>query len=219
MRALSRPILAVAVVGAALLALPASAAPSAPVVLTDQAGDANGFNDQGLAGQGPEGTAGGPSQAQYDLKTVTLENLGTTTTKKVGKKTVTSFACTGYTATMELAAPPSTSNTLYRVLGKGVVNSSLFWLQFQNNPVGGTTTTLRHSDGTSVTAPLATPAKIEGNKVIFTVLISDLKGAGEKGESTVISALGADVRSSTGVVTLPLWDQIRAGDKTFTVCG
>lgn len=215
---LARPALLLALAAGAALALPASAAPNATVVLTDQAGDANGLNDQGLAGAGPEGTAG-PSQAQYDVVKLTVDNLGTTTTKKVGKKTVSTFTCTGYTATIELSGPPAASNTLYRVLGKGAVNTSLFWLQYQNNPVSGTTTTLRHSDGTSVTTPLSTPAKVEGNKVIFTVLLSDVKAAGEKGAGTPISALGVDVRTSSGAATAPMWDQLRPGDTGFTICG
>lgn len=209
MRFALRPALAAAIVAALAVGVATSSAASAPVVLTDQAGDANAVNDQGQ-GVAP-GSPGPGSQAAYDILSVTLAPL----TKGTGKKA----ECLGYTATMELSAPASTSNTLYRVLGKGSVNTSLFWLQFQNNPIGGTTTTVRYSSGTSMTTGLKNAAKLEGNKVVWTVLLSDLKGTGEKGVGTQITNLGADVRSSTGVVTAPLWDQIPAGDKSFTVCG
>lgn len=199
---------AVALAAAGLLAAAsmAGAAPAKPLVLTDQAGDANGVNGQGLVTEGPEGTAGGPSQAQYDIKSVTFAPL----TK--GK------TCLGYTATMELTGPASLTNTLYRIQGVGSVNTALFWLQFQNNPVGGTSTTIRHSSGTSTTTGLSKAAVVQGNKITWTVTKKDLKATGEKETGTVISALGADVRTSTGVVTVPMWDQIPNGDKSITVC-
>ncbi|HVE74557.1 MAG TPA: hypothetical protein VNA30_05635 [Mycobacteriales bacterium] len=218
---LVRPVAVLALVAAGLLAAPASAAPSAPLVLTDQPGDGNSLNDQGL-GQGPEGTAGPGSQPGLDIKSLTFANYGVTTTKttvnkKTKKKVTTStFDCQGYTATLELSGPP-TDHTVYRIMGKGAVNTVSFWVNFDINAAFGTTTSIRYSSGTAKTHDLSIPAKVEGNKVTYTVSLKDLKATGEKGAGTVLSALGMQVRTSTAV-TAPVWDQIRATDKDFVVC-
>lgn len=210
-----RPALGLALVATAVLSLSASAAPSKAVVLTDQAGDANGLHDQG---QGvSSGTATPGSQAGKDVLSVTLAPTTTSTTVVKNKKKVTTTTCTGYTAVLELSAPP-TANTVYRVLGTTAKNTALFWLQHDNNPVGGTRTSLRHSDGTAVITTIA-PAKVDGSKIVFTVTEKDLKTAGEKLGSLKVLGLGADVRSSTGVATVPSWDVIPEDDaKTFSPC-
>jgi hypothetical protein len=204
---LLRPAVAVAAVTAAVLATSASAAPNA-ITLTDVKGDANAVNGQGVApGQGDR--SGPVQKADSDLVSVTLASTGTKAKK--------GFACTGFTATVELAAPAG-SASVYRVLGTGVTNASQFWLQYSNAPTG-VTTVMRHNDGAAKTTPLSTPAKLEGNKVIFTVLEKDLKAAGEKLATFKMSALGADVRTSTGAATVPSWDNIDADEsKSFSPC-
>jgi hypothetical protein len=196
---LLRPATGLALVSAAVLSLSASAA-TKPLVLTDAKGDAF-LNDQGT---GTFGSASGPSQDSKDIVSLTLAPLP-------GK------ACTGYTAVVELAGAPS-SNTVYRVLGTTAKNTSLFWLQYDNNPVNGTRTLLRFSDGTSQTVPLSTPAKVDGGKIIFTVLDKDAKAAGEKLASLKINAPGVDVRTSTGALTVPSYDTLDNEDKSFKVC-
>jgi hypothetical protein len=198
-----RPVLAVAVAGAVSLAVSASAA-SAPLVLTDAKGDANGVNGQGVADQN-----GQPGPGSQDGKDI----LGLTLTPTGGKK------CTGYTAVVELAAAP-TSNTHYRVLGTTAKNTSLFWLQYDNNPLAGTTSVLRYNDGSGAkVVDLSTPVKVAGSKLTFTVTAKDLKAAGEKLAGLAVLAPGVDVRTSTGRATVPSWDVLPESDKSFKPCG
>jgi hypothetical protein len=196
---LIRPAAALALTSAAVLSLSASAA-TKPLVLTDPKGDAF-LSDQGT---GTFGSAPGPSQDSKDVVSLTMAPLP-------GK------ACTGYTAVVELAGAPS-NNTVYRVLGTTAKNTSLFWLQYDNNPAGGTTSRLRFSDGTSSSVDLSTPAKVDGSKIIFTVLEKDVKAAGEKLASLKIDLPAVDIRTSTGVVTVPSYDSLDNEDKSFRVC-
>ena len=200
---LLRSATGLAFVSAAVLSLSASAA-TKPLVLKDAAGDANAVNGQGVV-SGQNGQTGPGSQPGKDVLSLTMAPLP-------GKN------CTGYTAVVELAAAP-TSNTVYRVLGNTATNASLFWLQYDNNPVGGTTSRLRYNDGSgSKSIDLATPVKVDGSKLLFTVLEKDLKAANEKLAAIKIEAPGVDVRSSTGVATVPSWDVLPAADQSFKVC-
>jgi len=196
---LVRPAAGLALVSAVVLSLSASAA-TKPLVLTDPKGDAF-LTDQGT---GTFGGVPGPSQDSKDVVSMTMAPLP-------GK------ACTGYTVVVELAGAPS-SNTVYRVLGTTAKNTSLFWLQYENNPVAGTRTQLRFSDGTSVAVPLTTPAKVEGSKITYTVLEKDVKAAGEKLASLKIDAPAVEVRTSTGAATVPAHDALENADKAFKVC-
>ena len=197
---LLRPAAGVALLSAAVLSLSASAA-TAPLVLTDPKGDAF-LTDQST---GTFGSVPGPSQDSKDVVSLTMAPLP-------GK------ACTGYTAVVELAGAPS-SNTVYRVLGTTVKNTAIFWLQYDNNPVNGTRTQLRFSDGTSQSVALSTPAKVAGNKITFTVLDKDVKAAGEKLATLKIDAPGVDIRTSTGAATVPGHDALDNEEKSFKVCG
>lgn len=201
---LLRPALGLALLSAATLAASASAAPK-PLVLTDPKGDANGVHDQGTGTFGT-GSPGPGSQDGKDFLSLTLAPLP-------GK------TCTGYTAVIELAGPP-TANSVYRVLGTTTKNSSLLWLQYDNNPVGGTTSKIRWNDGSgALSADLATPAKVDGSKITLIVTAKDLKAAGEKLAGLQVQAPGLDVRSSTGVVTAPSYDVLENEDKSFKPCG
>lgn len=199
MRLPLRSAVAVAAAATAVLATSSSAA-TKPLVLTDPKGDAF-LTDQGT---GTFGGVPGPSQASKDVVSLTMAPLP-------GKK------CTGYSVVLELAGAPST-NTVYRVLGTTAKNTSLFWLQYDNNPVNGTRTQLRYSDGTSVAVPLTTPAKVDGSKITFTVLEKDVKTAGEKLSALTIQAPGVDIRTSTGAATVPAHDSLDNEDKSFKVC-
>lgn len=192
-----------ALVSAAALALSASAA-TKPLVLTDAKGDANAVHGQNaVAGQ--NGQPGPGSQNSKDILSLTLAPLP-------GK------ACTGYTAVVELAGAPST-NTVYRVLGTTGVTTSWWWLQYDNNPVGGTTSRIRYTEGTSAKfVDLSTPVKVDGSKLTWTVLAKDVKAANENLTSLKIAAPNVDIRTSTGVFTAPSWDVLVNGDKDFKVC-
>ena len=199
-----RSALGLALASAAVLAVSASAAP-APLVLTDAKGDANALNGQAIV-PGQNGQPGPGSQDGKDVLALTLTPAG-------GKK------CTGFKAVVELVAAP-TSNTVYRVLGTTAKNTSLFWLQYDSNPRDGSTSRLRYNDGSGAKfVELATPVKVDGSKLVFTVTEKDLKGAGEKLAGLAIQGAGVDVRTSTGVVTVPSWDVLPATDKAFKPCG
>lgn len=196
---LLRPAAGLALASAAVLALSAGAA-TKPLALKDAAGDANALNGQGILDDA--GRPGPGSQPGKDILSLTMA-------------TIPGKTCTGYTAVVELAAPP-TSNTIYRVLGTTAKNDRLFWLQYDSNQVRGTTTTLRSGEGTNA---LATPAKVDGSKIIITVTEKDLKTAGENLKGLTVIAPGVDVRSSTGVLTVPSWDVLTNDAVNFKACG
>lgn len=204
---LARPVLGAALAGALALAMSASASTAGPLALTDAKGDGNGVNDGGT-GLGPEGAPGPGSRAGVDIVSLTLAN----TVVGKGKKAT----CDGFTATLELSGPPEASNTLYRVQGTGAVNSGRFWLRHLNNPVDGTKTTLQHEGEALATIPIA-PAKIDGNKIIFTVTAKDIKATGEKA-GFMYAAPAVDVRGSSGAAFAPVWDQLLNEEKSFKTC-
>jgi len=204
---LLRPATGLALLSAAVLALSASAATPAPLTLTDAKGDGNGVNDAGT-GLGLEGAPGPGSRAGVDVVSLTLAN---TVVGRGSKAT-----CNGFTATLELSGPPEASNTLYRVQGTGALNSGRFWLRHLNNPVDGTRTTLQYESDAVTTMPIA-PAKIDGNKIIFTVTAKDIKATGEKAGFTY-NAPSVDIRASSGAVFAPVWDQLLNEEKSFKTC-
>ena len=207
---LVRPSLALAAVAAVVLASGATAAPNT-LTLEDVKGDANLINGQGFA-PGVGDQSGPVQKADSDIISMTLASTGTTKTVK-GKKV---FTCTGFTATLELAAPAA-ANTLYRVQAAGIANPTMFWLQYSTAPTG-TRTTIRHTNEADTTTPIA-DAKIDGNKVIFTVTEKDLKTTGEKLDKFSMSNVGVDVRTASGVLTAPQWDAIDRDDtKSFSPC-
>ncbi|HEU0131609.1 MAG TPA: hypothetical protein VFQ85_11540 [Mycobacteriales bacterium] len=207
----------------------APAAPPKPLVVTDAAGDANAINGAGVVSGGgvPEGVPTDPaSMAAYDIRSVTFAATGKVTSKKVRGKTVKTFGCTGYTVAMEMAGTPSTTATLYRVQAQTPLHST-FWLQFSNPAGGETSSVLRFNVPASPTDPTATtksvplvnPAKVVGNKVVFTVTAADLGKAGEKLGRATITNIGADVRTATPRATAPMWDQlVTDGSQVWRVC-
>lgn len=205
-------------------AAPPAAAPK-PLVVADLTGDANAVNDGGLLNGDPipSGTKTDPaSMAAFDIKNFSIAATGAMATRKVGKKKVKYFNCTGYTATIELAAAPQTTASLYRVQAATQKLEQL-WLEFRN-PAGGTQSTkLRYTDPASVSGTssidLKVPAKVQEAKVIFTVGAADLKAVGEALGKTVVSALKVDVRSHLNAVTLPMWDEALADEAAaWKVC-
>lgn len=215
---LTRPALVMAAIGIAASSsfgahAAAPAASPTPLVLTDQSSDANGLNDQGLLGAGPEGTATPASEASLDIVKATLQNTGTT--KKVKKKSV--FTCTGFTITLEYAGAinPQTP-AIYRLLGNTTVNDGVFQIYYNNGPTGGVTETRYGAGDADDTTALATPAKIEGNKIVLTVTKGDMATFGEKAGG-VITSFGIDTRISSGVITAPQMDQL-VTDQTFQMC-
>ena len=186
-----------ALLAAVALATAASAAP-APLVLTDPAGDANGAD----LGPGPG------SQGSKDIVSLRLARLPGTT-------------CTGYTAVIELAAPPA-DNSHYRVRGTTRVNSEAFWASYSTNPLTGTRTSLKASDGDlgdNTGFALVTPAKVAGTTITITVLERDLEAVGEKAADLAISGVSGEARTHSGLVVAPQWDRTREAAKPFRPCG
>lgn len=217
---ITRPALAVAAVAALTLGLlPAEAAP-ATVVLKDAVGDANAVNGQGFGDVigTPTDTSTGPaSVAALDIVSVTLASTGTTRKVKQGKKVVSVFDCTGFTATLELGAAPFAS-AIYRITGVGVNNGSIFWLNFTSDPVEGQRGYLQFDGGSSDPLSSSTvdvPFKVEGSKVVFTVSSSTLKAAGEKLTSFTWSGIGGHSRTSLVAVVVPQVDELVPTDAGF----
>ncbi|HVF03314.1 MAG TPA: hypothetical protein VNA20_00600 [Frankiaceae bacterium] len=208
-------------------AAPPAAAPK-PLVVTDQTGDANAVNDAGLLNGDPipSGTKTDPaSLAQFDVKSFSIGATGAMATRKVGKKKVKYFNCTGFTATIELADAPSTTASLYRVQA-ATQKLSQFWLEFRNPAGGAQSTKLRFTAVDPVTGQSSTksvdlkvPAKVVESKVVFTVGATDLKQAGEALGKTILSAMAVDVRSHLNAATLPMWDEAVADEAAaWKVC-
>lgn len=216
---LVRPALAVAAAGSLLaLAVPSQAATPAykpkTLALTDDAGDGNGLNDQGLGLSDQNAPAAG-----YDgFDIVKLEYAGTGTMIKKGR--VYLPQCTGFTVKMTFAGAVG-PQTIIRVTGVGVNNDARWWIQQE-----GTASTIRygHSDAAEATGStddqiaLSTPAKVDGNTITWTVKEADVKATGEILQKFSVSGVGASVRLTTGVVTAPQWDAIPEGDALFKAC-
>lgn len=206
MKLSTRPVVAL-VAAASLLGGAAAAGAAGPVSLkiSDAAGDANAFNDQG-SGDLPVANPGAGSQAGKDILEVTY-----TGTKK-GK------ACTGFTATLKLAGPPE-ANTLYRLRGTGTFNTNIWWLQYN-----GATTTVRWSSDpdeplASGSGALKSPVVIAGSTITWKVTEADLKMTGEKLAAFVLTGPGSDIRTQTPAVTAPQWDALPSDTATsFKPC-
>lgn len=203
---LVRPVLALTSGLALALGSTASFAAAKPAVLnlTDPAGDANALNGQGGVTGDPFNGTGTPVGSQAD-KDIVSEVFTSTYAKK---------ACTGFTVDLTFTGTPGT-NTNFRVLGTGPVNTSTWWLTYN-----GTRSYIRYSAGTAASADLATPVVVKDKTVTFTVLEADLKATGESLKSFVLTGPGADIRTLVpgAGVTLPMWDTLPESDKTFKPC-
>ena len=206
---LSRPAVAVALLSSVALAMSASAAPAAPVVIEDVASDANLLNPQifnvPAAGNGQATPVG--SQAGFDINSVTLTN---TYTK--GKKPT----CTGFTMEMKLAAPPADSGR-FRLSGDTPTNTAFFIIEYDS---GQKTSEIRFGgEGQDEVHTLATPVKIVGNTLVFTITSKDMKAIGEKPGQEISAMQATTTLSAQGLLFFPIFDKAPGGDKTFKMCG
>lgn len=190
-----------------------SAAPKPKTLdLADPASDANAINAEGAATgcAGPacvDGTA--TPVGSQDSKDIVKMSLASTFAK-VGKTSV----CNGFTITMTFTGAPDTT-TNYRMLATSDIDTAAWWVQYN-----GTKTTLRYSNGTATTVDLAKPAVVKDKTITFTVTEADIKASGETLKSLNLSSIGADIRTSvnSGTLTVPMWDQIPAGDGSYKPC-
>lgn len=216
MRLMRPVVVAAALLSAVVLTAPSDAAPvykAKSLSITDASGDGNAINDQGLGVTDSSAPAAGVDG--YDI--IKLDYLGTG--KMIKKGRVYLPNCTGFTVklTFKGAIGPQ---AIIRVTGVGTVNDARWWLQYD-----GTKTTIRYghtssdvTGSTDVTATLTTPAKVDGATLTFTVLEADVKATDEKLQKLTLSAVGASVRTTTGVVTAPQWDAIPEGSASFKAC-
>lgn len=213
-----RPALCLAAAASVLaFVVPSDAAPaykSKTLTVADDTGDANAVNDQGLGLT--DGSAPAVGYDGYDIVKLAYKSTGVMV--KRGRLYVP--RCTGFTVTMALAAAPG-PQAIYRVTGVGVNQDALWWLQYD-----GKEATLRygHADSGEVTGStddsitLKTPIKIAEGNMTWTVLESDVKATDEKLSKLRVSGIGASIRTTTGVVTVPQWDAIPEGDASFKPC-
>ncbi len=217
----SAVVLALTVSGAAAFEAQAAAPTKVTFSYTDPKGDANALNDQGEGTPLPKSTvtpAG--SMDSKDILAITYVNTGTLAKKP--RRGTPAFTCTGFTATLTLAAAPDATGTIYRMTSNSA--NGIWWLEFENGKAD-----VRIPDSTSTLGfkqvPLLNPPVITGAKATLTVTLADLKATGENPFRFVLSGFGAEVRSVQGAsglpysVVVPLWDQAAADAGTsFKPC-
>jgi hypothetical protein len=209
-----RPLLAVA--AALALATPplAHAAPPPTPQVVDPAGDANFLNSQGLPLIPAVPSTSTPADVSgADIQSVLFQTYGTTTTKKVRGKKVTTFTPKGFTVTLTLGAAPS-PGIIYRVRA-ATSFCSTFWFEYRNF-VDGAKPVLRHNCNpaagtTDVLPPTAdhdVKVALSGSTIVFDLPMTALPKPNKVG--TVVDGLGAETRvlasTPTGYVSAPQVD-------------
>jgi hypothetical protein len=143
------PVLALALAPSALAAKPKPKPKPLPaakaLVITDQAGDANGINGQGLEPTAPTMATPGQRTAA-DILEVSLSRLDDR------------FTVQGLVATIKLSAAPD-QGTIYRIQASAG-ECAMFWISY-NFPVGGSPSASLREDctGTDTTSPLQATVK------------------------------------------------------------
>lgn len=213
----ARPATAIAAACVVFVGVSAQAgtAPKKPLSWTDQAGDANGSDFvmtgivSGLPAPLDKGFAGPGSSAGRDLVKVELAN---TWVKKAG-----TLSCNGFTVTETFSAPPTTGDTIYR-LSSDTDNNPAFVL-FQYDTADGTTSirygVTAQTDEDTIATHL--PAKVVGNKLIWTIDRKDIKNINEAPGSVLKDLYGEISGDIKGAVFLPVYDQAPTAD-TFSIC-
>ena len=205
----TRLIVAAAVAGIAVTALPGLAATAPKPQITDQAGDANFLNGQGIVTGAPSPTTPADASAA-DIKSVLFQS--TFKIKKVHGKVVKTP--TGFTITMTMASAPSLPNVIYRVAASTPICDTLFFEY--STAVSGTDGSARCAAALPApSGPVAvTSVIVKGNSVIWTVPIKSLP-AGQ-----TLSSLDAQTRFITGTpgvsLTAPQYDEATSS-ATYTI--
>jgi hypothetical protein len=190
-----------AAIGVAVL--PAHAAAPKPQI-TDPAGDANGFNDQGVGAPIPSQTSPADDSGA-DITSVTFAS--TFVTKKVGRRTVKTP--TGFTVTMALAAPP-TPETFYRIVATIPGCDQLFIEYGTDVATGGTAMRCPSLPGGTATTFTIAHAAVKNSTIVWTIPTTVLPAG------TTLSSLSAQTRLNPAAVTAPQIDYA-SSSATFTV--
>lgn len=209
--------------GAALalgaLVLPVGADGPEPHV-TDQAGDANALNGQGLLVGGAADGTQGPSYAPADLLSVTYSTMYRT--EDVGDDGKAHIA-TGLQARIVTSAPPKSDGPtlIYRINAE--VGDCGGFLQYYlrgpaSAPTDGSTLEFRQfaARGCAADATIRNPdwkAEVDGSTLVFTFPYGSMAAAERINFSVgkFISTRGAEVRTLLGVLTAPAIDLTGAG--------
>jgi hypothetical protein len=198
-----RLIALAAAAGVAVAVLPAHAAAPKPQI-TDPAGDANGFNDQGVGLPVPSQSA----PADYSGADITSVTFASTfVTKKVHRRVVKTP--TGFTVTMGLAGAPG-PETFYRIVATIPGCTQLFIEYGTDVAEGGTAMRCPALPGATATTYTIAPAAVKNNTITWTVPLSALPAG------TTLSSLSAQTRLNPAVVTAPQIDYA-SSSATFTV--
>lgn len=162
---------------AAAQAAPSTLPASKAVVITDQAGDANGINSQSHVADGVPSVAGPGQRTAADILSVTVGRLDN------GKQ------ATGLLLTMKLSAAPD-QGTIYRIQSS-TPDCTQFWISY-NFPAGGSGAgSMRENcTGTAVTKPI--PATVKDGVITFALPYAVLPKAVKAG--TVISEIFGETK-------------------------
>jgi hypothetical protein len=185
------------------LAAPSMAATAPVPQVTDPANDANGGANHAAAADKP--TPAG-SQSYADVTSILWQT--TKTTKKVGKKTVTTV--TGFTVTATLSGPPtppSGTSIVYRMLGTTAACPFFgvaYYTTKGSDPKQPQTAIRDNCNGASVArlTPIANPV-ITGSTLTWTV---------------PLSAIPADTKVKVGSKITGLWFEVREIEDFHGVC-
>lgn len=180
---------------------------SAPVVITDNGGDANGINDQGgLLPANPEQSTPQGQRAAADILKVTFA------------RTDDGKAVTGMSVTLSLAAPPD-RGTFYRVTSS-VPACSTFWFQYGVDLAASAYDgNLRHNcagDGggpVPATVNQSIPTVVKGNDITWTLPVKLFPAGVKLGH--LISDIAVETRGYVQA-TAPVIDQVTT-DKAYKI--
>ena len=211
-------------------AAPPAAAPR-PLTFADASGDANAINDNGDHDTAPiEGVPTGPASiASNDITSLTIAATGSMATRRAGRRSVRYFQCTGFTATITLAAPPGNETTFYRVITRRVPwatdEDEHFNLQYRHALGADTPETLlryvkvdKIKGRSTATLPLRPPT-VSGNKITFVVTAADIAKTGERLGALDLTRIEANVSSAVDRFNVPIWDQLVGDPKAvWRVC-
>lgn len=181
-------------------ALPAAKA----LVITDQAGDANGVNSQSHLADGVPSAATPGQRTAADILEVTYSRLDDTRT------------VLGIVATMKLSAAPD-QGTIYRIQASAG-DCTTFWIAYAVPPGGAPTATLRENcSGTATTSPIQ--ASVKDAVITFTLPFSALPKAIKVG-TAITGAFGetkGHVSTPAAGPTVPTIDDTVRSPDTYVI--
>jgi hypothetical protein len=198
-----RLIALAAAAGLGVAVLPAHAAAPKPQI-TDPAGDANGFNDQGVGAPVPSQS----SPADYSGGDITGVTFASTFVTKKGRRRLVKTP-TGFTVTMALGGAPG-PETFYRVVATIPGCDTLFIEYGTDAAEGGTAMRCPALPGAQATDYTIAPAAVKDSTITWTIPISVLPAG------TTLTQLNAQTRLNPAVVTAPQIDYASSA-ATFTV--